>query len=338
MNTDSSLPYSVLLYYCYTDIADPDLFREEHHDLCLKLDLRGRIIIASEGLNGTVSGLQANCEAYMKAVKADPRFKDTDFKVEYSSEHAFPKLNVRVKEEIVNSSLKHIHPGKQPVGKHLEPEQLKEMLDDPDVVLLDVRSNYEHNLGRFKGAVTLDIDNFRDFPDAVKELEDLKGKKVVTYCTGGIKCEKASAYLLEQGFKDVYQLHGGIIKYGLEAGGENFDGLCYVFDHRVATEVNVVNPTVVGKCCRCGGETNKVINCANPHCNTHTTMCEICCETYQGACKDECFEDPDRRPWDGTGAYPKKQNGYNPFANSRRIKKGERFTITQNAHPTVNQQ
>src|SRR5690606_39433375 len=98
-----------------------------------------------------------------------------------------------------------------------------------DVVILDVRSNYEHNVGKFKNAITLDIENFRDFPSKVNELKDLKGKKVITYCTGGIKCEKASAYLLEQGFENVYQLHGGIIKYGIEEGGEDFEGKCYVF-------------------------------------------------------------------------------------------------------------
>ncbi|HAH35096.1 MAG TPA: hypothetical protein DCL81_00630, partial [Algoriphagus sp.] len=144
-------------------------------------------------------------------------------------------------------SLRHLDPNVK-TGKHLEPEEFKKLKDQEDVVILDVRSNYEHELGRFKNALTLDIDNFRDFPQKVKELEHLKNKKVLTYCTGGIKCEKASAFLLEQGFEDVYQLHGGIIKYGMEAGGEDFEGKCYVFDNRIAVDVNNVNPTIVSEC------------------------------------------------------------------------------------------
>jgi len=323
MQTDSSLPYSILLYYCYTHIIDAELFREEHHQYCISLNLKGRIIVANEGLNGTVSGLKEDCESYMAHLKADSRFATIDFKIEYGSEHAFQKLYVRVKDEIVYSGLNHIHPADQPVGIHLDAEGFKAMYNQPDVVLLDVRSNYEHELGHFKGAVRLDIENFRDFPDAVKQLEELKEKTVVTYCTGGIKCEKASAYLLEQGFKNVYQLHGGIIKYGLEAGGENFDGECYVFDGRVKTAVNIVNPTVVSKCYRCETLTAKMINCANPYCNNHVTMCEACGDKYQGCCKDECAEHPEKREWDGTGFYPKKLNGYNPKANSKRLRDSE---------------
>ncbi len=323
MQTDATLPYSILLYYCYTHIEDAVLYREEHHQLCLRLNLKGRIIVATEGLNGTLSGLKADCEAYMAHLKADPRFAAIDFKLEYGTEHAFQKLYVRIKDEIVHSGMKHINPAAQPVGIHLDADAFKQMTADPDVVLLDVRSNYEHELGHFKGALRLDIENFRNFPDAVKTLDHLRDKKVVTYCTGGIKCEKASAYLLEQGFENVYQLHGGIIKYGLEAGGENFDGQCYVFDGRVATEVNSVNPTVVSKCYRCETLTAKMVNCANPYCNNHITMCDDCGNKYDGCCSDPCHDHPERRTWDGTGFYPKQLNGYNPMANSKRLRKGQ---------------
>src|SRR5690606_36332622 len=130
-------------------------------------------------------------------------------------------------------------------GKHLEPHEFMARKDRDDVVVLAVRSNYEHNVGRFKNALTLDIDNFREFPEKIAELEAYKDKKILTYCTGGIKCEKASALLLKSGFADVYQLHGGIIKYGKEAGGKDFEGKCYVFDNRVTVDVNRVNPTEV---------------------------------------------------------------------------------------------
>src|SRR5690606_14660741 len=243
-------PYYIVLYYCYTHIEDPEAFREEHHLFCLEHNLLGRIIIAEEGLNGTVSGLKEDCEKYMAHLKADPRFKDIDFKLEESEQHGFQKLYVRVKPEIVHSSLKHINP-KEKTGKYVSPAEFKKLKDSKDIVILDVRSNYEHEVGKFKNAVTLDIENFRDFPAKVKELEGLKDKKVITYCTGGIKCEKASAYLLEQGFKDVYQLHGGIIKYGIEEGGEDFEGKCYVFDNRIVADINKVNPKVISLCYVC---------------------------------------------------------------------------------------
>ena len=214
----------VLLYYCYSKIDDPEQFREEHHQMCLDLSLRGRIIVASEGLNGTVSGTKLACEKYMEAVLSDDRFATTEFKVDQIDAPAFEKLHVRVKPEIVHSSLAHVDPTAR-TGGYVEPEEFRQILkeENEDTVILDVRSNYEHNIGKFKNAVTLDIDNFRDFPDKVAELEKYKDKKVITYCTGGIKCEKASAYLLEQGFENVHQLHGGIIKYGLEAEGEDFE-------------------------------------------------------------------------------------------------------------------
>lgn len=204
--------YSILLYYCYAKIEDYEAYREEHHLFCVENNLRGRIIISPEGLNGTVSGLKEDCEKYMAYVHSDARFADTEFKVEEHETMAFAKLHVRVKPEIVHSSLRHIDP-RQKTGTYVEPQDFRKILEEQpeDTVILDVRSNYEHNVGRFKNALTLDIDNFRDFPEKVKELDHLKGKKVVTYCTGGIKCEKASAYLLEQGFDNVYQLHGGLL-------------------------------------------------------------------------------------------------------------------------------
>ncbi|UYZ64324.1 oxygen-dependent tRNA uridine(34) hydroxylase TrhO [Hymenobacter weizhouensis] len=305
------MDYLVLLYYCYTPIADPEAFREEHHRLCLRLNLLGRIIVAGEGLNGTVSGRRADCEEYMRVVKADSRFVALEFKVEEAPAHTFQKLHVRVKPEIVHVGLPHVKPYER-TGTHLSPQEFRQLKDQPDVVVLDVRSDYEHRLGRFKNAVTLDIENFREFPDKVQELEQYRGKKILTYCTGGIKCEKASAFLLEQGFEDVYQLHGGIIKYGLEAGGEDFEGKCYVFDGRVAVDVNRVNPTVISYCHHCHTPSSRMVNCANPHCNAHVPLCEACGQQLDGACSTTCQQHPDKRPYDGTGTYPKNSNHYNP--------------------------
>ncbi len=307
--------YSVLLYYYYTHIEQPEEFREAHHQFCLDHQLKGRIIIAQEGINGTISGLKADCEAYMKHLREDERFAGIDFKVESCDAHTFQKLYVRVKPEIVHSSLQHINPNER-TGIHLEPEDFKKMKDAEDVVILDVRSNYEHEVGRFKNAVTLDISHFREFPQKIKELEAFRDKKIITYCTGGIKCEKASAYLLENGFPEVYQLHGGIIKYGIEAGGEDFEGKCYVFDNRVVTDINKVNPKVIATCHVCGTVSDRMVNCANPTCNEHFPMCEDCGWKMDGACSEECKTHPEKRTYDGTGFYQKELNGYQPAMNS----------------------
>ena len=303
--------HQVLLYYCYTPLDALGPFRDEHHRLCLSLDLRGRVIVAAEGLNGTVSGTRENCAAYMTAVKVDPRFAALEFKIDEVDAHAFQKLHVRVKSEIVHSSLHHVRPHEK-TGQHLSPEEFRALKDRDDVVVVDVRSDYEYNLGRFKNAITLDIGNFRDFPDRVERLKKFRDKKILTYCTGGVKCEKASAYLLEQGFENVYQLHGGIIKYGIEVGGEDFDGQCYVFDNRVAVDVNRVNPTVISRCRHCQQPSARLIDCANPHCNAHLPCCEACGKILQGACSDACATHSDKRVYDGTGTYPKLSNHYNP--------------------------
>lgn len=304
MNT---MKYNTLLYYCYSPIAEAEEFAAEHLKFCKSLGLVGRIIVANEGLNGTVSGTEEACKAYMAHIHADERFAKTEFKIDEVEEPSFIKMHCRYKAEIVHSGLRDttiIDPNKQ-TGKHLNPTDFSEMMNQDDVVVLDVRSNYEHNLGKFKNAITLDIENFRDFPAQIAALAQYKDKKVLTYCTGGIKCEKASALLLHHGFNDVYQLHGGIIKYGKEAGGKDFEGKCYVFDNRIAVDVNTVNPTVASKCLNCGTLTQKMINCANPECNEHFTQCDACGEELSGCCQISCTTHPRKRPYDGTGYYVK---------------------------------
>ena len=322
--------YQTLLYYCYSPIENAPEFAEQHLEFCKSLGLVGRIIVADEGLNGTVSGTKEACKAYMDAVHADPRFAKTDFKIDEVPEPSFIKMHCRYKPEIVHSGLRdpqYIDPNKE-TGIHLEPKDFMEMKDRDDVVILDVRSNYEHQVGRFKNAVTLDIDNFREFPEKIKELEQFKDKKILTYCTGGIKCEKASALLLKEGFPEVYQLHGGIIKYGKEAGGKDFEGQCYVFDNRVTVDINQVNPKVISTCLNCGTVTSKMINCANPECNEHFTQCDDCGWQLDGCCSPTCQEHPRKRPYDGTGYYVKVPQPVNVEKISKR-KHRQRFTLVQ---------
>ena len=307
----------VLLYYCFTPIDEPAAFRKFHHLYCIDLDLRGRIIIAPEGINGTVSGTEVACKKYMASLKENPQFKDIHFKVDTSNHSAFQKLNVRLKKEIVYAGLPTIKPYEK-TGKHITPLELKELQGKEEIILLDARSNYEHRVGKFKGAVTLDINHFREFPSKIDELIPYKDKKIVTYCTGGVKCEKTSAYLLEQGFKEVYQLHGGIVQYGIDTNGEDFEGKCYVFDNRLTVNINKKNPSVISQCHICKTISDRMINCANPTCNAHIPMCTTCGEQMEGACSASCQKNPKKRFYDGTGYYITRMNGYNPNKGVRR--------------------
>jgi UPF0176 protein len=301
-------PYRTLLYYKYVHIPDAEEFAKQHLEFCERLGVVGRIIVAEEGLNGTISGTVVQCKKYMDQVKSNPLFADTDFKIDEVDQPSFERLYVRFKPEIVHSSLRgiqNVDPNKT-TGVHLRPNEVLEMLDDEDVVFLDVRSNYESNVGRFKNAIALDIDNFRDFPEKLKEIEGLKDKKVITYCTGGIKCEKASGYLVKNGFKNVYQVEGGIVKYAKETGGKNFDGKLYVFDNRVVVDVNNINPTVISTCKICGCESAHMVNCANPECNEHFVLCEACGWKMEGCCSEACMHSPNKRVYDGTGYYQRE--------------------------------
>jgi len=308
------IKYNTLLYYCYSAIENAEQFAADHLQFCKSLNLVGRIIVAEEGLNGTVSGTEESCKTYMEKLHADPRFAKIDFKVDEVDEPSFIKMHCRYKSEIVHSGLRdpHIINPEKKTGIHLEADEFISMKDDEDVLILDVRSDYEHSIGRFKNALTLDIENFRDFPAKINELAKYKDKKIITYCTGGIKCEKASALLLHEGFENVYQLHGGIIKYGKEAGGKDFEGKCYVFDNRVAVDVNSVNPVVISTCRNCGARTTKMINCANPECNEHFTQCDECGTKLDGACSETCQTHPRKRIYDGTGYYVKVPQSVDP--------------------------
>ena len=307
--------YQILLYYNFTRIDDPQAIRDEHFAICESLNLKGRILIAHEGLNGTVSGLTADTEAYMNWMRQHPLFHATEFKIDAHDAHTFLKLHVRTKNEIVHFGLPHINPAERKLNNYIEPDEFREVLkrapNDENIVILDARSSYEYNVGKFKGAVTLDIDNFREMPDRAALLESIKDKEIYTYCTGGIKCEKVSLWLEEQGCAQVRQLHGGIVRYGHEMGGEDFDGSCYVFDQRVVVPVNQVNPQAIGHCGICNTPTERMINCANAACNKHFLICDSCAEAQDGCCSDACLHSEHRRKYDGRGYYLRGVNSKN---------------------------
>jgi|TARA_B110000263_G_scaffold236666_1_gene236229 UPF0176 protein len=315
-----SFKYQILLFYCYTKINNPEKFRDYHHLFCIENNIRGRIIISQEGINGTVSGKIQDCNKYMNILKMNQLFKNLEFKVDNYNSNAFQKLHVRLKSEIVNSGIKDIDVINKS-GKYIQPGEFKEILNNKpkDTFILDVRSNYEHEIGKFKNAITLDLENFRFFSDKIEEIEKKidKSKKIITYCTGGIKCEKASALLISKGYKNVYQLHGGIIKYGIEEDGENFHGKCYVFDNRIVKNINKINPTVISECLVTREKTDRMVNCANADCNKHFTLSEKGAEKFNGCCSKKCMISPNIRKYDGTGFYQRKMNGYNPLIGSK---------------------
>ena len=260
------MPLTVLLFYKYVRIDDPVVLRDEQRLLCASLDLKGRIIVAAEGINGTVAGTLEAAAKYQGVILSDPRFAGMEFKISSGSSETFPRLSIKARKEIVTLGLVEdvdAHQG----GEHLTPDQWKRMIEsDPEVVLFDARNRYESDVGRFKGAIAPEIENFRELPAALPQYQQLKDKKVLMYCTGGIRCEKASALLRREGFQHVYQLHGGILNYLREFNGDHWEGECFVFDQRM-TDPAARPADLVGRCAHTGRPTDHFINCLHDPCH-----------------------------------------------------------------------
>jgi UPF0176 protein len=274
----------ILLYYKFTPIKDPETMRLWQKALCDSLDLRGRILISEHGLNGTVGGEIDDLKKYIKATKEFPGFKGTVFKWSDGSREDFPRMNVKAKKEIVafdaENELKVDENGVVGGGTHLKPKEVNELVKErgDDVVFFDGRNAFEAKIGKFKNAVVPDTRTSRDF---IKELEsgkydDIKDKPVVTYCTGGIRCEILSSLMKSRGFKEVYQIDGGIVKYGETYGDDGlWEGSLHVFDDRM--KVNFSDHTAtVGRCVHCDGPTNNYENCAFDNCNDLVLICLNC--------------------------------------------------------------
>lgn len=286
------LNYRVLLYYKYVHIEDHESYAKLHMKFCSSLGLKGRILIAEEGINGTVSGTAEQTNAYIYAMRMDTRFKDMVFKIDEAEEHAFKKLYVRPKKEIVTMNLENDLDPNQITGKRLKPAEFLEAMKEENVLIVDVRNDYEYDIGHFKNAVRPDVKNFKQFPEwAKKNKELLKNKKILAYCTGGVRCEKFSGYLVREGFTNVNQLKGGIIAYSKhpDTKGSLFEGKCYVFDERIAVDVNFAEGTmIVGKCFHCGSPSDRYVNCANLSCHTQFLCCDNCEEKTVKTCSEKC--------------------------------------------------
>lgn len=283
--------YQVLLYYLYVPLENPEEFAKEHLAFCQSINLKGRILVANEGINGTLSGLTEDTEKYIAHMRADERFKDIFFKIDPAEEQAFKKMFVRPRPELVSLSLEDDIDPLELTGAYLSPKEFKEAILDEETVVIDARNDYEYDLGHFKGAVRPDIRSFRELPQWIREnKEEFMDKRVVTYCTGGIRCEKFSGWLVREGFKDVGQLHGGIATYGRdpEVQGELWDGAMYVFDERISVPINHVNPVIVGKDWFDGTPSERYVNCANPECNRQILCSEENEHKYLRGCSHDC--------------------------------------------------
>lgn len=272
----------ILLYYKFQPIADPEAVRLWQRALCEKLNLKGRILISPHGINGTVGGNINDLKAYAKETKQ--YFQGITFKWSEGTRDHFPKLQIKVRDEIVSfgaaEELRVDEHGVVGGGKHLKPEQVHELVKEKgdDVVFFDGRNAYEAKVGKFKNAVVPDTRTSKDF---IRELEsgkydELKDKPVVTYCTGGIRCEILSSLMKNRGFQDVYQMDGGIVKYGEKYGDDGlWEGSLYVFDDRMGMKFSDHSQDI-GECIHCGGKTSNYENCALKSCNDLVLICESC--------------------------------------------------------------
>ena len=243
--------------YKFTPIDDELLLRETILKYSTDLNLKGTVLISSKGLNFSVSGTKKNIDNFIVFIHSDKRFSDVDIKITYNKYQPFRKMLVRIKKEIISMGVEEINPF-QFTGQKISPKELNSKLDNnEEIVLLDTRNEYEVRLGTFKNALDLDLDSFRDFPEEIEKLrEELNGKEVVMFCTGGIRCEKASALMLENGFENIKQIEGGVINYFKETGGKHWNGDCFVFDDRVALNTDLVETDYV-LCFRCREPLNK---------------------------------------------------------------------------------
>lgn len=291
--------YRVLLYYKFVRIDNHEAFADEHLHFCKELGLNGRIIVAPEGINGTVSGTPEQTEQYMNALREDARFADMWFKIDDVEKHVFRKMFVRAKEELVTFRVEEPTDPNELTGQYLSPKEFYELLDRDDVVVLDGRSDYEWDLGHFKNAIRPDVKSFREFPDWIREnMQQFKDKKVLTYCTGGIRCEKLTGFMIKEGFQDVAQLHGGIVTYGKdpEVQGKAWVGKCYVFDERISVPINNAEEyQVVSTCLHCGESCDRYVNCANLDCHKQHFCCEKCEPLYRRSCSTACMDAPVHR-------------------------------------------
>lgn len=283
-----------LSFYQYANIGNPELFRNHLFIAWNELDVLGRIYVAHEGINGQLSLPADNFDAFKNHLYTISFLKNIRLNIAVEQDNkSFLKLKVKVRHKILADGLNDNTFDVTKKGVHLNAKKFNELLDDPNTVCVDMRNHYESEIGHFKGAVTPDVDTFRDSLDVIEESlkEHKEDKNLLMYCTGGIRCEKASAYYKHKGFKNVFQLEGGIIEYvrqTKEANIENkFIGKNFVFDHRRGERIS---EDVISNCHQCGVSCDEHVNCENEACHLLFIQCESCQEKMQTCCSSACQE------------------------------------------------
>ncbi len=281
--------YQILLYYKYVTVQIPEKIREEQRRLCKELNLKGRIIVAKEGINGTVEGTVADTEKYIEAMEKSEYFKGIHYKKSVGTGEAFPKLSVKARDEVVTARMVDLNPN-QVTGKYLTADELHQWFESgKEFYIVDMRNDYEYSSGHFEGFIPSGIHNFFDLPDVLPKIAHLKDKTIVTVCTGGIRCEKASGFLVSNGFNDVYQLLDGIQTYMEKYPNKHFKGKLYVFDGRMTLGFNTDSPDheIVGTCFHCGKAADTYTNCEYDMCHYHYICCEDCHDKETGLTFDK---------------------------------------------------
>lgn len=285
--------HQVLLYYKYVEIPFPELVRDAQKKLCEKLGLTGRIIVATEGINGTLEGNIENTEKYIQELNNDTLFTGINFKKSESDGKSFPELRIRVRPEIVTAKVS--TNAIKTTGKYITADELFKWFEEKkEFYVVDMRNDYEYASGYFDGFIPSGMKNFFQLKEVLPRLSHLKGKTIVTVCTGGVRCEKASGFLVENGFKDVYQLKDGIQTFMEKYPNKYFKGKLYVFDKRLTIGFNTDSPDheIVGRCTFCDTPSESYVNCMYDVCHKHYICCDNCLdsETRLAFCDDTCKE------------------------------------------------
>lgn len=282
-----------LSFYRYVKIDNVEEFRNTLFDAFANLNVLGRIYVAHEGINAQLSVPEQNFEGFKDFINANTFLKDVPFKIAVEDDgKSFYKLIVRIKNKIVADGLHDDSFDVTNVGNHLDAVSFNKAVENPDTIVIDMRNHYESEVGKFENAVCPDADTFRDaLPKAVDLVKGKEDQKILLYCTGGIRCEKASAYFKHHGFKDVNQLYGGIIEYAREVKQKglpsHFIGKNFVFDERMGERIT---EDIISRCHQCDQLSDRHVNCANDDCHLLFIQCEKCSSKYNGCCTPQCQE------------------------------------------------
>lgn len=288
-------PRKTVSFYKYFHIANPQVFRDELYKKFYELNVFGRIYIAHEGINGQISVPEANYSAFRDALyAADAELNGIRLNIAVDDDgKSFWALRMKVRPKIVADGIDDPNFDPSKTGTYLKAKEFNELSEQPDTIIVDMRNHYEYEVGHFQNAIEVPSDTFRDqLPMAADMLKDKKDKNIIMYCTGGIRCEKASAYLLHNGFKNVFHVEGGIIEYARKAKEEGlplkFIGKNFVFDERLGERIT---EDVIAQCHICGKPCDTHTNCKNDGCHLLFIQCEDCAVAYEGCCSEECRDE-----------------------------------------------